>query len=219
MLFLFLLIVPGLTTPVSAAEPALPAFGEGAVEVRVYTDYFCGPCGAEEQEVMAAIAELVAKNRIRVIFIDTPVLPETVLYAEYFLAAVNAKREFGQAVTARAALFEAAGLEIRGKGELEGFLAKKGLEIRPFDTDRVSRRSVNISRKTGSTQRPPLSSWVPRESKSWATRSRSSLRSAVFGNREVARRFSAVLRRASIARGGYSDLHRVFPVVVHKGNR
>jgi len=134
VLLLFLLVIPGPTTPVSAADLSLPAFGEGAVEVRVYTDYFCGPCRAEEQEVMSVITELVAKTRIRVILIDTPLYPETVLYAGYFLAAVNAKREFGQAVAARAALFEAAGLQIRGKGELEGFLAKKGLEIRPFDT-------------------------------------------------------------------------------------
>ena len=134
VLFLFLLIVQGLAAPASAAEPSLPAFGEGAVEVRVYTDYFCGPCGAEEREVMAVIAELVAKNRIRVIFIDTPLFPETVLYAGYFLASLNVKREFGQAVAVRAALFEAAGLQIKGKSELEGFLAKKGIEIRPFDT-------------------------------------------------------------------------------------
>ena len=134
VLFLFLLIVPELAVPLSAAEPALPAFGEGAVEVRVYTDYFCGPCGAEEREVMAVIAELVAKNRIRVVFIDTPLFPETVLYADYFLAALNAKRELGQAVATRAALFEAAGLKIRGKGELESFLTKKGLQIRPLDT-------------------------------------------------------------------------------------
>lgn len=133
VLFLFLFIVPGPAAPLSAAEPALPAFGEGPVEVRVYTDYFCGACGAEEREVMAVIAELVAKNRIRIVFIDTPLYPETVLYGEYFLAALNAKREFGQALAARAALFEAAGLKIREKGKLESFLAKKGLEIQPFD--------------------------------------------------------------------------------------
>ncbi|MHB9098045.1 MAG: DsbA family protein [Syntrophales bacterium] len=134
VLLLVLLIVPGLTMSVSAADPSLLVFGEGAVEVRVYTDYFCEPCRAEEQEVMAAVSDLVAKNRIRVIFIDTPLHPETVLYAGYFLAAVNAKREFGQAVKARAALFEAAGLEINERGKLEGFLALKGLQIRPFDT-------------------------------------------------------------------------------------
>jgi thiol:disulfide interchange protein DsbA len=133
LLLICLLVVPGPATPVFAADPLLPAFGDGAVEVRIYTDYFCGPCRAEEQEVVAALRELVAKNRVRVIFIDTPLFPETVLYAGYFLAAVNAKREFGQAIAARAALFEASGLQIRGKSELEAFLAKKGLEMRQFD--------------------------------------------------------------------------------------
>jgi protein-disulfide isomerase len=132
-LTLSILLVIATGAPLQAAEPLLPAFGGGFVEVRVYTDYFCGPCSAEEQEVMAVITELVAKNRIRVVFIDTPLYPDTVLYAEYFLAALNAKREFGQAVAARAALFEAAGLKIREKDKLESFLAKKGLEIRPFD--------------------------------------------------------------------------------------
>ncbi len=128
-----LLGAPSGPAPASAADSALPIFGEGSVEVRVYTDYFCGPCAAEEKEVMAAIAELVAKNRIRVLLIDTPLFPETVLYAEYFLAALNAKREFGRAVAARAALFEAARLKIQKKAELEAFLAKQGLEIRLSD--------------------------------------------------------------------------------------
>jgi thiol-disulfide isomerase/thioredoxin len=133
-LLLALFILVGPTPPASTADIPLPAFGEGAVEVRVYTDYFCEPCRAEEQEVMSVITELVAKNRIRVIFIDTPLHPETVLYAGYFLAAMNAKREYGQAVKARAALFEAAGMQIRGKSELESFLTRNGLEFRTFDT-------------------------------------------------------------------------------------
>jgi thiol-disulfide isomerase/thioredoxin len=140
VLLLFLLLGPGPTTCVSAADLSLPAFGTGAVEVRVYTDYFCGPCRAEEQEVMSVITELVAKNRIRVIFIDTPLYPGTVLYAGYFLAAVNAKQEFGQAVKARATLFEAAGLQITEKDKLESFLAMKGVQIQPFDTAPVFAR-------------------------------------------------------------------------------
>jgi hypothetical protein len=132
-----MLIVLGTTALLPAAAPELPVFGTGAVEVRVFTDYFCGSCYTEEHEVIAAITELAAKNRIRVLFIDTPLFPETVLYAGYFLAALNAKRELGQAVAARAALFEAAGLKIREKGQLEAFLALKGLEIRPFNTASV----------------------------------------------------------------------------------
>ena len=133
-LLFFLLFFSGSATPVYAAEPVMPAFGRGAIEVRLYTDYFCEPCRGEEGEVISHITELVGKNLIRVLFIDTPIHPETVLYAGYFLAALNAKRDFRQAVAARGALFEAAGKKIRGKEALEAFLKTKGLKIRPFDT-------------------------------------------------------------------------------------
>ena len=112
----------------------MPAFGRGAVEVRLYTDYFCGPCSAEEAEVISLISELVGKNLIRVLFIDTPVHRETVLFAGYFLAALNAKNDFPQVVAAREALFEAAGKKITEKEALELFLKKKGIPLQPFDT-------------------------------------------------------------------------------------
>jgi uncharacterized membrane protein len=133
-LLFFLLFFSGSTTPVYAAEPALPAFGRGAIEVRLYTDYFCEPCAAEEAEVIPLVTELVDRNLVQVLFIDTPIHPGTVLYAGYFLAALNAKRDFRQAVAARGALFEAAGKKIQGKEALEVFLKTKGLDIRPFDT-------------------------------------------------------------------------------------
>jgi uncharacterized membrane protein len=129
----FLLLFSGTTTPLYAASLPTTSFGGGPVEVRVYTDYFCGPCQAEEEEAMGLIRELKEKNLIRVTFIDTPIHRETVLYAGYFLAAINAKGDFNQAVAARAALFQAAKQEI-GNGEaLENFLKQKGLEIRTFD--------------------------------------------------------------------------------------
>jgi uncharacterized membrane protein len=133
-LLFFLMFFSGSATPAYAAEPVMPAFGRGAVEVRLYTDYFCDPCRAEEEEVISLITELTGKNIIRIVFIDTPIHPETVLYAGYFLAALNAKGDFGQAVAARGALFAAAGKKIRGKEALEAFLKTKGLDIRPFDT-------------------------------------------------------------------------------------
>jgi uncharacterized membrane protein len=132
----FLLFFSGSTALTYAAGPPLPSFGNGPVEARVYTDYFCGPCRAEEAEVMALITELVDKNLIRVIFIDTPIHKETVLYAGYFLSALNAKEggDLRQAVTLRAALFEAAVEKITDKESLELFLKKKGIALRPFDT-------------------------------------------------------------------------------------
>ena len=135
-LVFFLLFFSGSTTISYAAGPPLSAFGKGPVEVRIYTDYFCGPCRAEEAEVMALITELVEKTLIRVIFIDTPIHKETVLYAGYFLSALNAKEgaDLRQAVALRAALFEAAVEKIADKKGLELFLKKKGIALRPFDT-------------------------------------------------------------------------------------
>lgn len=133
-LLFFLLFFSGSATPVYTANPVLPAFGRGPLEVRLYTDYFCGPCSAEEAELISLISELVGKNLIRVLFIDTPVHSETVLFAGYFLAALNAKNDFPQAVAAREALFEAARKKITGKEALEAFLKTKRVAFRPYDT-------------------------------------------------------------------------------------
>ena len=40
------LFFKGAATPVYADEVLLPTFGKGRVQVRLYTDYFCGPCSA-----------------------------------------------------------------------------------------------------------------------------------------------------------------------------
>lgn len=132
----FLLFFSGSVTPAYAAGPPTTTFGKGPINVRIYTDYFCGPCSAEETEVMALLTELVEKNLIRVTFIDTPIHRETVLYAGQFLAALNAKEGWNirQVIALRAALFEAATEKIAEKEALELFLKKKGFALRPFDT-------------------------------------------------------------------------------------
>jgi thiol-disulfide isomerase/thioredoxin len=135
-LLFFLLFFSGSASLVYAAGPPTTTFGKGPVDVRIYTDYFCGPCRAEEAEVMALIAELAEKNLIRITFIDTPIHKETVLYAGHFLLALNAKErsDIRQAVALRAAFFEAAAEKITEKEALEIFLKKKGITLRPFDT-------------------------------------------------------------------------------------
>ena len=60
--FLFSLFFKGSVTPTYAAEPAVLSFGEGPVRVRLYTDYFCGPCRAMEPELEPLLVELVKKN-------------------------------------------------------------------------------------------------------------------------------------------------------------
>jgi hypothetical protein len=124
-------------TPTFAAEPDMPAFGKGSIEVRLYTGYFCKPCATEEPEVISIISDLVDRNHIRVVFIDMPGTPEAILYTRYFLAALNARRDFRQAVATRAALFEAAGREIGEKDALEAFLKARQIEFLLYDTAQI----------------------------------------------------------------------------------
>jgi thiol-disulfide isomerase/thioredoxin len=133
-LLFFLLFFSGSTTPLYAAESDMPVFGKGPVEIRLYTGYFCKPCADEEAEIISIITELVDKNLVRVVFIDMPGNPETIFYARYFLAALNAKRDLQQASAARGALFEAARKDIEGKEALEAFLKEKKIDILPYDT-------------------------------------------------------------------------------------
>lgn len=131
---LFGLLFEGATTPVLAEEYIVPSFGNGQIHVRLYTDYFCGPCRALEPQLEKKIRDLVRKKVITVTFIDTPVHPpHTNLYARYFLYILNEKNDFSYAIQVRTLLFEAAKNNITGKEQLEAFLKKNGIRFRPFD--------------------------------------------------------------------------------------
>jgi len=133
-LLFFLSTFSGSITPVYAQENIITSFGSGPVKVRLYTDYFCAPCRAAEHDIESRLTRLLKKNAIRLIIVDTPVHKETPLYARYFIYMMNdSQRLFSQALTARAALFEAAEQNIQKEADLESFLAKKGLRFKPFD--------------------------------------------------------------------------------------
>ncbi|MEW6215355.1 MAG: hypothetical protein AB1478_09195 [Nitrospirota bacterium] len=112
----------------------LPSFGNSQVKVRLYTDYFCGPCKSLEPQLEHIITDLVKKNIITIAFIDTPIHAKTTLYARYFLYILNEKNELVRALRARAVLFDAAKNKITEKEKLEAFLRKKGVKFKPFDT-------------------------------------------------------------------------------------
>lgn len=132
-LLLFYFLFTGSLTPAYAEDNLVTSFGSGRVTVRLYTDYFCGPCNSLEGDLEKVIVDLVQKKTIRITFIDTPIHRETPIYAKYFLYILNEKRDFKHALAARAALFEAAEAHIINPGELESFLAKKGFKYRLSD--------------------------------------------------------------------------------------
>lgn len=138
---LFSIFFEGSVTPLYAEEPPqadlLPSFGNGKIKVRLYTDYFCGPCRSIEPKVEKIIPDLVRKGIITITFIDTPIHKHSTLYAMYFLYVINEKREFKHVLRARSVLFEAAKNKITEKDKLEDILKKRGLRFKPFNVKPV----------------------------------------------------------------------------------
>jgi thiol:disulfide interchange protein DsbA len=114
-------------------EPEMVSFGTGSVRVRLYTDYFCGPCSGMEPRIEEVLTRLVRKKTITLTFVDTPVHRMTPLYARYFLYAINADKSFKEALRCRTVLFAAARERIEDKGVLEDHLKKSGIKFREMD--------------------------------------------------------------------------------------
>lgn len=130
VLFLFLFIITGT---VSAQEMSLFSFGKGQIQVRLYADYFCGPCRNLEPKIEYLISDLVRRNVITIIFIDAPFHKYSSLYAKYFLYILNEKKDINRALKARNVLFEAASNSIYEQSNLETFLQGKGFKFKIFD--------------------------------------------------------------------------------------
>ncbi len=114
-------------------DTLLHSFGKGEVKVLVYTDYFCPPCRDLEPQLEPVIVDLMRKGLIHLTFVDTPLQQFSSLYAQYFLYALNYKKEFPHAVYVRNTLFSAAVNQITERKKLEEFLRQKGIAFMPFD--------------------------------------------------------------------------------------
>jgi thiol-disulfide isomerase/thioredoxin len=77
-----------------------PSYGSGALEVRIYTNYFCPPCRAMEPDVEPILKELLKRNTIRLILVDVPFDERTNLFARNFLYAIRAKNDLEHALNA-----------------------------------------------------------------------------------------------------------------------
>jgi thiol:disulfide interchange protein DsbA len=135
---LFSLFFHGSVTPLYAEDPPkadlLPSFGNGKTQVRLYTDYFCGPCSSLEPKLEKMLTDLVKKNMVSITLIDTPIHKHSSLYATYFLYILNEKKDFTHALHSRAILFEAAKKKVKEKEQLEEYLKKRNIGFKPFDT-------------------------------------------------------------------------------------
>jgi len=127
----------GSAEGIQSTDMFLLAFGKGKVEVKLYSDYFCGACKALEPNIEYLVGDLVKRNVITITFVDTPLHKNSAMYARYFLYILNTRKEIGHALKARAALFEAAQQNITDKDKLEDFLTAKGFKLKSFDTKPV----------------------------------------------------------------------------------
>jgi hypothetical protein len=130
---LFALFFQGATRPVLADTVLMPSFGNGKVKVRVYTDYFCGPCAQLEPKLEGVLLNLVRNDIATVTFIDTPIHAPTPTYARYFLYILNEKNDFEYALRMRAILFDAAKHNITEKEKLEEHLIKNKVRFKVLD--------------------------------------------------------------------------------------
>lgn len=116
-----------------AEDNYIPTFGSGPVQLRLYTDYFCSPCRDMEPGIEPLLIDLVKDGIIQLTFIDVPTSRHTVLYANYFLFSLGARKDIDSAIKARRVLFEAAEKKITDGGKLVSFLKKKGINFKAVD--------------------------------------------------------------------------------------
>lgn len=115
-------------------ETLFPVYGAGAVQVRIYTDYFCPPCRGMEPAVEPVLRDLIKRGMVRLTLVDTPFNKYTPLYARYFLYTLKAKNDFEHALKVRNILFdEAANGHFTTKEQLEKIFKGKGIPYQAFE--------------------------------------------------------------------------------------
>jgi thiol-disulfide isomerase/thioredoxin len=89
----------------------IPSYGQGPLEVLIFSDYFCPPCQALEPKLEPVLDELYKQGSVKITFVDTPMHRETPLFAKFYLYAAKAAPDYRAAVRARQVLFALAGKE------------------------------------------------------------------------------------------------------------
>lgn len=119
---------------VQAMSDPFPTYGTGAVQVRLYTDYFCPPCRGMEPALEPILKDLVKRKVIKVTLIDVPYSKSSPLYARYFLYALKSKYDFDHALMVRNTLFDATITNQVNTGEkIEELFRSKGIPYKAFE--------------------------------------------------------------------------------------
>lgn len=138
--YIFLILTfSGSATPAYGAEKSIvPSYGSGKYELIIFTDYFCPPCQSMESEIDPAVKEFLSGGGVRVTFVDLPIHKETRLYAQYYLYAAKAAKNYENVLNARRVLFSLAkNHTAQAEDELKKALKAEGIPIAVYDLSPV----------------------------------------------------------------------------------
>ncbi|MDR2861366.1 MAG: thioredoxin domain-containing protein [Syntrophobacterales bacterium] len=113
--------------PLKTSDVGLPKFGQGSINVRLYSDYFCDPCQKLEPEAEKILYELVRDNKIHLVLVDVPINRNTPLYSSYYLTLAQQERSLDKIIHIRQLLFAAAKEKITDSQELAKYLEDRGI--------------------------------------------------------------------------------------------
>jgi thiol:disulfide interchange protein DsbA len=122
-----------VAAPPDQTTGLLTSFGNGKTRVRLYADYFCGPCRSLEPRVDPIVKKLVQENTINITFIDVPFHKYSSLYARHFLFILKEKKDLTHALSVRAVLFDMAKENLTEAEKIDEYLKNKGIKFKPFD--------------------------------------------------------------------------------------
>ncbi len=118
-----------------------PAYGSGAIDVRMYSDYFCPPCRQLEPYLEPILKDLLKRNIIRLTLVDLPMHEESALYTRYFLYALKSRNDADYGLHVRNVLFNAvAGKDFLTAKKIEELFRRNKISYVAFDPKPVFER-------------------------------------------------------------------------------
>ncbi len=156
ILFVGILIITSVNSASAQTREAhFPKYGSGAVQVRIYADYFCPPCRSMELSVEPLLRNLIDKKFIHLTLVDVPFHSHSPLYARYFLYALKSKNSLDHALKVRNVLFDAAaGNKITTGEEVEKLFKGKGISYSTFDPKHIFKRYNDLIKEDKISQTP-----------------------------------------------------------------
>lgn len=149
-LLCFAMCVAGLGVESAQADRSsdeIYAFGDGPIEVLVFTDYYCHPCQEMETYLERTLPRLLQLGA-KISFVDKPINRATPVYSKYFLFAAKKAATFEAVLRCRRVLFDIAKADlVSSESELVQSIRDNHVEMAFFDVQPIFDRWVALITK------------------------------------------------------------------------